>query len=57
MVGAHQPPWVSVSLSLHRAPQLETVHQYEKLKRRLADRFRDDRQAYNQAKTDFYTVN
>jgi GrpB-like predicted nucleotidyltransferase (UPF0157 family) len=31
----------------------EAVHQYETLKRQLADRFRDDRQAYNQAKTDF----
>ena len=31
----------------------EAAHQYETLKRQLADRFRDDRQAYNQAKTDF----
>ena len=31
----------------------EAVHQYETLKRQLADRFRDDRQAYNQAKTNF----
>ncbi len=31
----------------------ETARQYEALKRQLADRFHDNRQAYNQAKTDF----
>jgi GrpB-like predicted nucleotidyltransferase (UPF0157 family) len=31
----------------------QAAYQYETLKRQLADRFRDNRQAYNQAKTDF----
>ena len=31
----------------------EAAQQYDTLKRGLADRFRDDRQAYNVAKTDF----
>ena len=32
---------------------VEAAQQYEELKRMLADRFQQDRQAYNQAKTDF----
>jgi GrpB-like predicted nucleotidyltransferase (UPF0157 family) len=32
---------------------VETARQYDELKRMLADRFHHDRQAYNQAKTDF----
>jgi GrpB-like predicted nucleotidyltransferase (UPF0157 family) len=32
---------------------VEAAQQYDKLKRMLADRFQHDRQAYNQAKTDF----
>ena len=32
---------------------LEAARQYDELKRMLADRFHHDRQAYNQAKTDF----
>jgi GrpB-like predicted nucleotidyltransferase (UPF0157 family) len=32
---------------------VEAAQQYDELKRMLADRFHHDRQAYNQAKTDF----
>jgi hypothetical protein len=32
---------------------VEATQQYDELKRMLADRFHHDRQAYNQAKTDF----
>jgi len=37
----------------HLRSHRETAWQYETLKRQLADRFHDNRQAYNQGKTDF----
>jgi GrpB-like predicted nucleotidyltransferase (UPF0157 family) len=37
----------------HLRSHREAARQYETLKRQLADRFHDNRQAYNQGKTDF----